>query len=290
MKKKLLACAICTSLAFSSGCENLNLNKESLGTAIGGVAGALAGSQVGKGKGRKIAILTGAILGAYVGNRIGSHLDEQDRIALQQRSVEVLNQTKDDQPIIWKSSQTNASATITPSNSRKETRSVSIVRDKRVEPVSNMTLIGKPYRAVKSVNIRNMPSTVGDKVGGLNSGDVITAVGRTKSGWTLVAKNNITLGYVSSSFLKPHSAASSSGKYQAVAMRDGGVTLEQVKKDQSGAIDLDSVNLDDIDLVEDRVVTQTDCRNVDYKITNKGKETTETFNACKGADGAWEII
>ena len=85
MRKSALV--IITSVSIlASGCTTTGTNgtgstidKETVGTVLGGVLGAVAGSKFGKGKGQLAAVAIGALAGAYFGNQFGASLDEADR-------------------------------------------------------------------------------------------------------------------------------------------------------------------------------------------------------------------
>lgn len=54
-------------------------------------------------------------------------------------------------------------------------------------------------------------------------------------------------------------------------------------------IDLDEIKLDD-DVTVDTVAVQTECRTMDLQVTaGDGQSEDRSFEACKTADGAWEI-
>ncbi|MBU2710612.1 glycine zipper 2TM domain-containing protein [Zooshikella harenae] len=282
MKKVLISSFLCVAMVVSSGCSTQG-NKQEIGTAVGAVLGAVVGSALGKGRGKKVAIAAGAVLGGYIGNQLGAYLDEQDRIALEQKSISVLNTAKDGEDVQWRSQRTGAEATISTRNSRKETRNVNYYRDKRVVKVMNLTLIGKTFQAKQRSNVRNAPEKQGYRVTSLAAGEQVTAVGKTPSNWVMIAKKGVTIGYVHGSLLKP------------VAVQEKQTVLKTAKTNENSnqqpkSINIDDIELKDVDVVEDSMAVNTECRSLDMKINNKGKSGNESFDTCKGADGAWEII
>ena len=67
----LMMTAVASSLLLSGCAADGRVDKEAMGTLLGGAAGAWAGSSVGRGGGKAVAIGVGTMLGAVVGNSIG---------------------------------------------------------------------------------------------------------------------------------------------------------------------------------------------------------------------------
>lgn len=107
-KKFILSLILLTLLA---GCD---MNKQQMGTLIGGATGAAIGSTFGKGGGQLVGIGLGAIAGGLVGNQIGQYMDEQDKLKMKQASYEALENTRSGKTTTWKNPDNGHSGTITP--------------------------------------------------------------------------------------------------------------------------------------------------------------------------------
>ncbi|MGL4371600.1 MAG: RT0821/Lpp0805 family surface protein [Alphaproteobacteria bacterium] len=82
---------------------------------MGGAAGALIGSQIGGGTGKLVAVAAGTLLGAWAGGAVGRKLDEEDRQAMQQATLQSI---QNNQSTSWRSSHNQGvSGTITPTKS-----------------------------------------------------------------------------------------------------------------------------------------------------------------------------
>jgi surface antigen len=77
------------------------INKETIGTVIGGAGGAWAGSNVGKGSGKIVASVAGGLLGAFLGNQIGQSLDATDRLQLERSAQNAFERGRSAQPVRW---------------------------------------------------------------------------------------------------------------------------------------------------------------------------------------------
>lgn len=294
MKLTTSTLSLVLTVILVSGCETMQsqdngsgLSKENAGAIIGAIAGGLLGSRVGDGKGRVLAGILGAAGGAWLGAKIGANLDAKDRAAVEMESVNALNGVNDGQQVSWSNPQSGASATLTPQNTRSETRDVTFMRDKRVEMAPSINLIGETYVATKSSNVRSGPSTQHSRVGSLRGGEEFTAVGRvTNAPWIMVAKREVTVGYVYAPLVRPSTDQAQASLRTAVNLDD----IEDTHPARVEGIDLDGVDLD-IEAVPDSITANTDCRTMDYSIkSGNGQTENSKFEACKGSDGAWEII
>jgi surface antigen len=108
---------IFTLIALQS-CQNMN--KQSGGTLIGGVAGGLLGSQFGKGEGQLLATGIGALAGAFVGNEIGKSMDEQDKLLAERSSRQALEYSPSGNSTEWKNPDSGNYGSITPTKTFKE--------------------------------------------------------------------------------------------------------------------------------------------------------------------------
>ncbi|WAG79584.1 glycine zipper 2TM domain-containing protein [Metapseudomonas furukawaii] len=290
--KKASAFLLGNAIVFSSGCANLSdnewVNKENIGTLVGATAGVLIGSQIGSGSGRTAAMIAGAMAGGYLGKSIGAKLDERDRAALAQQTQQALQFSRDGQSSQWTSSHSGASATITPVKTETVQRQVAVKRAPQVQPVANMTLINKPYRAMKSANVRNAPNLNADKVAGLPVNTTFTAIGRTDNDWIMVGRRGVTIGYVYAPLVEqvpPKPAATTQSVAHAATDLD---SLDAVSASSKG-IELAAIDLDAAP-VEQQVAAQTTCRTLDYNVQTAGNSDKQTVKACQAADGAWELI
>ncbi len=109
MYKKVIIISFLLSLI--SSCD---MNKQQMGTLIGGATGAAIGSRFGKGSGQLVGVGLGAVAGGLLGNQIGSYMDEQDKARYQRASQHALEDTKSGQTVAWKNPDSGNHGTITP--------------------------------------------------------------------------------------------------------------------------------------------------------------------------------
>ena len=100
--------------------NNNMLNKQNVGTVLGGVGGAVLGSKIGKGSGNVAAIAAGTLLGAAVGNGVGASLDRQDMTYYNQSSQSALETARSGQVVTWTNPDSGHSGTITPTNTYQQ--------------------------------------------------------------------------------------------------------------------------------------------------------------------------
>ncbi|MPV86130.1 SH3 domain-containing protein [Ostreibacterium oceani] len=284
--KAIFFLALFSTLSLS-GCQSLS--KQEAGAGIGAVLGIALGSQIGDGRGRVIATALGGLLGGLIGSEIGKHLDEKDRAALMSKSNEILN--KDGaQSGTWKSNHSGASARIETSQSKVTKNKVAVVKHKKVDTSPSLTNIGKTYVTKSSSNIRHKPSKSGQVISGLKKGERFNAIGQTRSGWVLVSKNNITLGYIHGGLVKPYQKSQETTKKPS---RDNAIRLDDISDadiQQTKSASTSGINLDKLDLEETTISTATVCKTVNLDVKSDKGNNTEKFEACKSGDGAWEII
>ncbi|MEO4046846.1 SH3 domain-containing protein [Pseudomonas sp. CAU 1711] len=278
------------------GCANMAqnewLNQENVGTLAGAAVGILVGSQIGDGNGRTAAMIAGALAGGMLGKTIGAKLDQRDREALAAQTQQALDFSQDGQSTSWTSSHSGATAQITPVSTQTQSREITVKRSAQVQAVPNMTLLNKPYQAIKSANVRNAPSTDASKVGGLAPGSTFTAIGRTDNDWIMVGRQGVSIGYVYAPLVQPAKPA----QLASQGATGGASSAAPV----AAATDLDSMDLasakqqgfdlDSIAVVDDKVTAQTSCRTVNYSVNAQGSQQTQTVQACQAGDGAWELI
>ncbi len=108
--KALITCSV-ISITLLTGCaEGGGVNKEQMGTVLGGVAGGILGNQVGGGSGKAAATILGATAGAMAGNAIGSTMDRVDAMNVNN----ALENQKDNRATTWVNPNNNARYTVTP--------------------------------------------------------------------------------------------------------------------------------------------------------------------------------
>jgi len=105
---------ICTAVITFVCCLSLvgcnDFNNQDVGTVSGAVAGGLLGSTIGKGGGQLVAIAAGTLVGAYLGGSIGKHMDDQDRM----RMNNALENNNLGQPAYWRNRNTGLQYRVTP--------------------------------------------------------------------------------------------------------------------------------------------------------------------------------
>ena len=212
MKFSKSVLATILSLSLLSGCSTLGeygIDKQKIGTGIGAVVGIGVGSLVGGGMGKKVAMVVGGVAGGYIGNRIGASLDEQDKKSLEDKTVSMLNSAgKSDKSVStsWMSADSKASASIVagPEHVKK---TVSVVKAiPAVEAANDIRSINEQYVAIKDSNVRLAPKVSAQKISSLPAGTKFTAVGVTSSGWTMVSRKGVVIGYVKSDLTKKYVA------------------------------------------------------------------------------------
>ncbi len=100
------------SILFLQSCGQMN--KQSGGTLIGGVAGGLLGSRFGKGGGQVAATGLGALTGALVGGSIGKSMDETDRKMAALASRKALELSPSGTAIEWRNPDNGHRGSVTP--------------------------------------------------------------------------------------------------------------------------------------------------------------------------------
>lgn len=175
-------------------CESNGPTKKSeIGTYGGAIIGGLIGSRFGDGVGRTIAIALGAAAGAYLGHEFGGWLDERDEQDVAKVGGDALDSTNDGETMAFTNPETGFEVAATPKNTKKVSRDVQVIRLTTVEARS-LDIIGKPYVARKSSNLRAGPSANAVVVGGLRPGESFDAIGRVLDaeykghGWIAVGK------------------------------------------------------------------------------------------------------
>ena len=109
----LMMTAVVSSLVLSGCAADGRVDKEAMGTLLGGAAGAWAGSSIGKGSGKAVAIGVGTMLGAVVGNSVGKSMNELDRIKMREAEQRAYA-APIGEAIVWNNPNSGNSGTVTP--------------------------------------------------------------------------------------------------------------------------------------------------------------------------------
>ena len=278
----LIACAMLTSCASMEMSEE---DKARLGGALGAIAGALIANEAGASDWQ--VILAGVAAG-YAGYRIGKHLGRNDQADLQAHTASALASAQDGETVEWSSTESGAKATITTTNTREERKEIDILRDRRVASPPALDIIGKPYASVgSSVNLRAGPSTSTRVVGSLDKGEIVHAIGKVQGApWVAIGKNNIAMGYVHESLVAEHdeSAVQQQATLTSTFELDD-VDMEEVNREARATFEID-----DLVTVGDTVEITTDCRTVKLDIVVDAKTETDSLDACRGPNGAWQRV
>lgn len=125
-----------------AACEGQQMNKETVGTVLGGVGGAVLGAQLGKGTGRLVGVAAGALAGAYLGNQVGQSLDKADRAQMEQASQRATT-APIGQQISWRNPESGNSGSITPTREGTNTSTGEYCREFQ----NDVTIGGKTEQA-----------------------------------------------------------------------------------------------------------------------------------------------
>lgn len=96
--------------------QGSTIDKQDIGTVLGGIGGGVAGAQFGKGKGKIASTVAGVLLGGVIGNQIGSSLDRADMAYNDRTSQAALETNPIGQPMSWSNPSSGNSGTITPTS------------------------------------------------------------------------------------------------------------------------------------------------------------------------------
>ncbi|WP_438971025.1 RT0821/Lpp0805 family surface protein [Methylophaga sp.] len=107
MNKVITLFSIASLSLAVAGCS---LDKQTMGTGVGGAVGGVLGAQVGDGSGKTAAIIGGTLLGAIIGGKIGADMDELDR----RRAADTLETYPTGRTNTWQNPDTGASYDFTP--------------------------------------------------------------------------------------------------------------------------------------------------------------------------------
>ena len=281
--RKVLICSAVLIVTLTAGCEGTTggMKKEDMGAALGAIGGALLGAKVAGDNNRWLGAALGGAAGFYAGKMIGRNLDERDRQALAARTVEALD-TPSAGVASWSSDKSGASADITTGEVAYKEQPKQITRLSKVEAVPAIKLENKEYQTTSALRVRSGPGTQYDTITTLRPGDVVTSAGRTDSGWLMLAKQGVTVGYVHGNYVKPYSPIEQA--------RAQGVDLDSV---QAESIPIQEcfagIDLDAVETTSSTVTAQVGCRDVQVSVTTDKGTDRESTRACQNADGVWEL-
>ena len=286
MKQPNKIIAIVFAGVMTASCASMEMSEEDQ-SALGAAGGALAGVFLAKEAGASDwqAILAGAAVG-YVGYRIGKHLSQNDQAALRQRTATALASSPDGETVEWQSAESDATALIRTSNTRQAEKEIDILRDERMAPTPTLDLIGEPYACVaSSVNLRAGPSTSTAVIGSLEKGEVVHALGKVRGApWVMIGRNDIAMGYAHDSLVAEHdeSAAAQQQRLTGVFELDD-VDMDEVNRQANATFERDNFVA-----VGDTVEINTECRTVAFEFAAEEGVEAESFDACRGPNGAWQ--
>lgn len=92
--KKLVALAVIGLFTALAGCANVELDKQTIGTALGVIGGGALGATVGGHRNKTALTIAGAVAGGIAGGAIGKNMDQQDRDRAARFTEQSLNQPR----------------------------------------------------------------------------------------------------------------------------------------------------------------------------------------------------
>jgi len=244
-----------------TGCANMPVSKQLLGTAGGAGVGGLIGGFASDGN--VFAIGAGILVGGFVGNRIGKYLDDRDKEMLAQSTSEAFS---DGESQTFANDETGVSGEVIVESSEEldDSGEIDVLKD-RVETIPPLELVGEPYRAKKQINVRGGPGTDYAVVGNLPGGDAVNVVGRVKgANWFMISEGGAGSGYVYSQLLKRDLEAAADVAQQPKAKKS--------------------------DVAKADYEYSTQCRTVIQKVTKPdGEVVQERIKACR-SDQGWQAV
>jgi outer membrane lipoprotein SlyB len=241
-------------------------NSKLVGTAAGGVLGAAGGyflgNQIGGTAATALGTIAGAAAGAWLGREIAGYLSEED----QAKAAESVQKTAvTGEANTWQNQETGVSGTTKVVNTRTASQSlpVPVLKD-RVEQVPPLELIGEPYVATRTANVRGGPGTDYKPVGEVASGNTVMVAGKVQEQpWYMISEGGAGAGFVSTPLLRK-------------APPDAQVAVPAAAP--SGPIE------------EKMVTAEQTCRTVQQVITlADGSTHEEDVTACQTANG-WQVV
>jgi len=257
------------------------MTKEDWGTTLGSVGGAVLGAAVAGGDNRWLGAAIGGAVGYFAGKQIGKYLDEKDQQALAAQTVDALGEETSGTST-WQSSRSNASAEIKTGEVSYTSQPKEVKRLASVEAVPSIKLENKEYQTTSALRVRSGPGTKYSTITTLKPGDVVTSAGRTDNGWLMLAKQDVTVGYVHANYVKPYNPVEQA---QAQGIDLDSVEVAAVEKQEA----FEGIDLDAVETTSSTVTAQAGCRDVEISVkTDQGVEN-ETTRACQQPDGVWQL-
>ena len=258
-------------------------NKQTGGAAIGAIVGGVVGNQVADNE-RGLGTVLGAALGAAAGSYIGCRMQTSDQQRAEAAARQALEYGRN---TTWTNPQTGASGRIDVVSTNPYSGGYNNggyaddrgYRDQRydqpvslagvrfaagVQPQGSYLGASGRYQAANRVNVRSAPD--GRVLTQLQAGETVDAMARVSSNngdWILAGRNNVAIGYVSESVLRPLD--------QSYARNE---RREQRRADRRAQ----------------RQAAQQVCRTLDQTITTRGGQAqTQRYTACQTPSGEWVV-
>lgn len=308
--RKILVTGVCLAAVLNvSACQTMDKDDAKLlGTVGGGIGGAILGAQFGKGAGQLVATALGAVAGSLLGNWLADRLTQEEQATVAVKGGQALDGAADGETVSWTAPESGTQVALTPRETTKATRKVTIVRDKNIAAPPAIEVLGETWQAKTGANLRAAPSASAEKVGGLRAGERFQAIARVVGDdWIMVGRNNRTIGYIHASLVQKAPQAVAAATAPAVA---GEPAVTDARQGLTASRDLDtllagpapaagsvgaqqqtaSVDLDSMGLVADEVEATTTCRTLDVAASKGGESGNNTMQACRAQDGMWEIL
>jgi surface antigen len=265
---KATTALITASTLLLAGCQGAGLDKENsmlvgglAGSALGGVGGYFVGDALGGAVTTTVVTLAGAAAGAWLGTQLAAYLSEEDQEKAAQ-SFQTAATTGESNT--WENAETGVSGTTEVVSTRTASQPVAIpVLKDRVEQVPPLDLIGEPYVATRSANVRGGPGTDYRTVAQLDSGKTVMVAGKVQAkDWYMISEGGAGSGFVATDLLDK-------------AARDAAIATDAMPAGQ----------------VEEQLVTAAQtCRTVQQTITlADGSTHQEDVTACQTANG-WQVV
>lgn len=255
----------CQTISEEAQKRGINISSQDVCTGFGAIGGAVLGNIAGRQLGNSnLAKIAGTVGGAAAGGWISRSLcalNEEDREEAVSTVQTAAVTGKDGS---WHSETTGASGSARVVETTTETQPVAIpVLKDRVEQVPPLDLIGEPYRATASVNVRGGPGTDYRTVGTLGADETVMVAGQVQGqDWYMISQDGAASGFVSTSLLRPAPPE----------------TTVAASSEPLGEVE--TVSLE----------TERTCRTINQSITlGDGTTSDEKVTACQGPNG-WEVI
>ncbi|MHA1600295.1 MAG: SH3 domain-containing protein [Alphaproteobacteria bacterium] len=206
----------------------------------------------------------------YFARELDGDLAVADAHAISREGAKTLNQGTAGTAVEWRNPETGVQAVFIPGDSVLEKRKVAASMNIGVDRPLDLEIIGEIYKSRHNANLRSAPGIENPVVGRLVSGELFTAIGRSRSqAWILVARDGQVVGYV----YEPLVAATASAG-RTPELREAVVS----QPDSDGKPTFSTI------------LAATPCRNLAYDVvTGSGQRARAELRACKAGDGSWEI-